>query len=47
METLLDRAADGGDAVFCEYDSLLLRRLRPSLPVLNDDGTTVSEADDS
>ena len=47
VRTLLDRAAEAGDSVFCEYDPQLLRALEPGagatpplMTVLTDDGTT-------
>ena len=50
VRTLLRRAAEAGDAVFCEYDPQLLLALQPepgaTLPpmtVLTDDGSTISE----
>ena len=50
MRTLIFRAAEHGDAVFCEYDPQLLLRLQaddgaplPALRLLDDDGTTVHE----
>ena len=52
VRTLLQRAAEQGDAVFCEYDPQLLLALpreangpeAPRLRRLTDDGTTVTEA---
>ncbi len=49
IRTLLKRASEAGDAVFCEYDPQLLLSLQPdrdALPpmtVLTDDGTTIAE----
>jgi len=51
VRTLLERAAEHGDAVFCEYDPQLLLTLpadasapaAPPLRRLNDDGMTVTE----
>lgn len=49
VRTLLERAAESGDAVFCEYDPQLLLALHPeagaTLPpmaALSDDGSTIS-----
>lgn len=51
VRTLLGRAAEGGDAVFCEYDPQLLLGLQPEagailppMTVLTDDGSTISES---
>ena len=48
VRTLLQRAAEAGDAVFCEYDPQLLLALKPDLSaplppmtVLTDDGTSI------
>ena len=48
VRTLLQRAAEVGDAVFCEYDSQLLLAVEPGataplppMTVLTDDGTSV------
>ena len=44
IRTLLQRASEGGDAVFCEYDPQLLLALQPDgaplppMTVLTDDG---------
>jgi hypothetical protein len=50
MRTLLARAAEQGDAIFCEYDPDLLLELQartsdplPPLRLLTDDGTTIRE----
>jgi hypothetical protein len=50
VRTLLQRAAEAGEAVFCEYDPQLLLALQPghgtALPALNvltDDGATITE----
>jgi hypothetical protein len=48
IRTVLERAAEGGDSVFCEYDSLLLLGLQPGdrpLPALHrleDDGKAIT-----
>lgn len=49
VRTLLQRAAEAGDAVFCEYDSQLLLALEagtyaplPPMAVLTDDGAAIS-----
>ena len=52
IRTLLERAAEQGDAVFCEYDPQLLLAIAadasapgaPPLRRLHDDGTAVTEA---
>jgi hypothetical protein len=41
LRTLLTRAAESPDAVFCEYDPELLLRLDPSIALLSDDGSTI------
>jgi ATPase subunit of ABC transporter with duplicated ATPase domains len=41
IRTVLERAAESGDAVFCEYDPQLLQRLDPRLVRLTDDGSSV------
>lgn len=48
IRTLLQRASEAGDAVFCEYDSQLLLGLQPDgaplppMAALTDDGTGIS-----
>ena len=52
VRTLLQRATEGGDAVFCEYDPQLLLALPadgavlPPMTVLTDDGSTITEVPD-
>lgn len=49
IRTLLERSAETGDALFCEYDPQLLLALKPDagaplppMTVLTDDGATIS-----